>query len=91
MTYEERMAEIAANEREVLEDGKRRQPIFTMVWATARAFRERVADVPEHWLYTFAANHRESIRKFASARNGKLLFRVADVLDAIERREGMPV
>jgi hypothetical protein len=49
-----------------------------------------VADVPERWLYKFAANHRDSIRKFAKARNGKLLFRVQDVLDAIERREEMP-
>ena len=83
MNYEDEMAEIE-------EDGKRKQPVFTMVWATANAFRERVADVPERWLYKFAANHRESIRKFAKARNGKLLFRVQDVLDAIERREEMP-
>lgn len=62
---------------------------FTMVWATARAIRAQIADVPEHWLYAFAANHRGSVRKFAAARNGKLLFRVQDVLDAIEAREGM--
>lgn len=87
MTYEEGMAEIAKMEREVEEDGRKPQPIFTMVWATATAIRAKVADVPERWLYSFAINHPDSIRKFAKARNGKLLFRVQDVIDAIERRE----
>ena len=61
----------------------------TMVWASVRAIRERIADVPVHWLGAFVTKHPESVRKFAHARNGKLLFRVADVLEAIEEREGI--
>ena len=60
----------------------------TMVWASSRAIRERIADVPENWLIGFVVRHPASVRKFAHARNGKLLYRVADVLDAIENREG---
>lgn len=59
----------------------------TMVWASSRTIRERIADVPEHWLVSFVEKHPLSVRKFAHARNGKLLFRVQDVLDAIENRE----
>lgn len=60
-----------------------------MVWASMRAIRARVADVPERWLVRFAASHPFDIRKFAAARNGTLLYRVAAVLEAIETGEGM--
>ena len=61
--------------------------LFTMVWATERALKERVADVPGNWLERFMVAHPNDIRKFGSAKNSRLMYRVAAVLDAIERGE----
>ena len=49
--------------------------------------KAEIAAVPDNWLDRFAAAEPENIRKVASARNGKLLYRVSAVLDAIEQRK----
>ena len=54
------------------------------VWASKVALMSEVADVPENWLAEFAANQPGDIRKFATARNGRLLYRTAAVLQAID-------
>lgn len=59
-------------------------------WASANAIREEIADVPQNWLRGFAIAHPKDCRKFATTRNGSMLYRVSAVLDAIERGESMP-
>lgn len=59
----------------------------TMVWATEKALKERVADVPGNWLERFMAARPNDIRKFGTARNSRLMYRVSAVLDAIEAGE----
>ena len=59
----------------------------TKVWATKRSIRDGIADVPENWLYGFAANHPLDIRKYGDGRNSMLIFRVSAVLAAIEAGE----
>jgi len=59
-------------------------------WASANAIRSEVADVPGNWLKGFAVAHPKDCRKFASTRNGSMLYRVAAVLKAIEDGEAMP-
>lgn len=54
------------------------------VWASKSALIAEVADVPENWLAEFAANQPGDIRKFAAAQNGRLLYRTAAVLQAVE-------
>ncbi|MBR2488052.1 MAG: hypothetical protein IKB52_02925 [Kiritimatiellae bacterium] len=49
-----------------------------------------VADVPENWLRAFAVRHPADCQKFASTRNGAMMYRVDAVLQAIEDGEGMP-
>lgn len=53
------------------------------VWARKQKMQE-LTGAPDNWLYDFAAEHPESVRKFTAARNGTLVFRVSDVLDAIQ-------
>lgn len=60
------------------------------IWASKDAIREEVADVPENWLRGFAVRHPLDCRKFASTRNGSMLYRVDAVLAAIEAGEAMP-
>ena len=60
------------------------------VWATMKDIKAEIASVPDNWLDRFAAAEPENIRKVASARNGKLLYRVSAVLDAIEQRKYFP-
>lgn len=60
---------------------------MTMVWATEKALKERVADVPGNWLERFMAARPNDIRKFGTAKNSRLMYRVAAVLDAIEAGE----
>lgn len=60
------------------------------VWASKDAIRDEVADVPEPWLRGFAIRHPKDCRKFAAARNGAMLYRVAAVIQAIEEGEAMP-
>ncbi len=60
----------------------------SLMWGTARTIATYIAEVPERWLIGFAAAHPGSTRKFARARNGRMLFFVPDVLAAIEAREG---
>ena len=60
------------------------------VWASSRAIRSEVADVPENWLKGFAVRHPKECRKFATTRNGSMLYRVSAVLEAIESGEEMP-
>lgn len=59
-------------------------------WASCEAIRQEVADVPENWLREFAVKHPGDCRKFASTRNGSMMYRVDAVLQAIEDGEGMP-
>lgn len=59
-------------------------------WASAEAIRAEVADVPGNWLKGFAIKHPSDCRKFASTRNGSMLYRVSAVLEAIESGEAMP-
>lgn len=59
-------------------------------WASAAAIRSEIADVPGNWLKGFAIKHPKDCRKFASTRNGSMLFRVSAVLAAIETGEAMP-
>ena len=54
------------------------------VWASKRSIRESIADVPENWLERFAVSQPEDLRKFGTARNATLLYRVSAVLDAVE-------
>ena len=42
-----------------------------------------VADVPENWLRAFAVRHPMDCRKFATTRNGSMMYRVDAVLKAI--------
>jgi len=65
-------------------------PMIRKEWASADAIREEVADVPGNWLKGFAIAHPKDCRKFASTRNGSMLYRVQAVLDAIENGEAMP-
>lgn len=59
-------------------------------WASKDAIMSEVADVPENWLRAFAVRHPLDCRKFATTRNGSMMFRVEAVLQAIEDGEGMP-
>lgn len=59
-------------------------------WASKDAIIREVADVPENWLKGFAVRHPKDCRKFASTRNGSMLYRVAAVIEAIENGEAMP-
>ena len=59
-------------------------------WASKDAIVSEVADVPENWLRAFAVRHPLDCRKFATTRNGSMMFRVEAVLQAIESGEGMP-
>lgn len=59
-------------------------------WASKDAIMSEVADVPENWLRSFAVRHPLDCRKFATTRNGSMMFRVEAVLQAIESGEGMP-
>ena len=59
-------------------------------WASKDAIMAEVADVPENWLRAFAVRHPADCRKFASTRNGAMMYRVDAVLQAIEDGEGMP-
>lgn len=59
-------------------------------WASKDAIMSEVADVPENWLRAFAVRHPLDCRKFATTRNGSMMFRVEAVLQAIESGEGMP-
>lgn len=56
------------------------------VWASKSAIMSEVADVPENWLAEFAAAQPDDVRKFAAAQNGRLLYRTAAVLQAIDER-----
>lgn len=60
---------------------------FTMVWASRRQLQERVASVPEPWLYRFMAKYPNDVRKFGPQKQSALLFRVSKVLECIENRE----
>lgn len=59
-------------------------------WASKDAIMSEVADVPENWLRAFAVRHPADCRKFATTRNGAMMYRVDAVLAAIEDGEGMP-
>lgn len=59
-------------------------------WASREAIMSEVADVPENWLRAFAVRHPLDCRKFATTRNGSMMYRVDAVLAAIESGEGMP-
>ena len=59
-------------------------------WASKDAIMQEVADVPENWLRAFAVRHPTDCRKFATTRNGSMMYRVEAVLKAIEDGEGMP-
>lgn len=59
-------------------------------WASKDAIMSEVADVPENWLRAFAVRHPTDCRKFATTRNGSMMYRVDAVLAAIENGEGMP-
>ena len=59
-------------------------------WASREAILQEVADVPENWLRAFAVRHPTDCRKFATTRNGSMMYRVEAVLKAIENGEGMP-
>ena len=59
----------------------------TFVWAKLETIQREIAEAPRDWFYNFAAEHRESVRKFSKAKNGTLLFRVEDVLTAIANME----
>ena len=59
-------------------------------WASREAIMQEVADVPENWLRAFAVRHPTDCRKFATTRNGSMMYRVEAVLKAIEDGEGMP-
>lgn len=59
-------------------------------WASKDAIMSEVADVPENWLRAFAVRHPLDCRKFATTRNGSMMYRVDAVLAAIENGEGMP-
>ena len=59
-------------------------------WASKDAIMSEVADVPENWLRAFAVRHPLDCRKFATTRNGSMMFRGEAVLQAIESGEGMP-
>lgn len=61
-----------------------------LTWASYKVLKANVADVPENWIRSFAASHPYDCRKFASIRNGSMLYRVAAVLNAIEEGWGMP-
>ena len=54
------------------------------VWASKDEVREEVASVPENWLMRFVQHQPGDVRKFADTSNGKVLYRVSAVLDAIE-------
>lgn len=54
------------------------------VWASKDEVRAEVASVPENWLMRFALHQPGDVRKFAEQSNGKVLYRVGAVLDAIE-------
>ena len=56
-------------------------------WATLKAFRAEIADVPVRWLYEFAANDPEDARRMGEKENCHILLRVDAVLSAIENRE----
>lgn len=54
------------------------------VWARKQKMQE-LTGVPDGWLYAFATKHPQSVRKFGNgSKNGTLVFRVSDVLDAIQ-------
>ena len=59
-------------------------------WASRDAILSEVADVPENWLRAFAVRHPMDCRKFATTRNGSMMYRVDAVLQAIEDGEAMP-
>ena len=59
-------------------------------WASRDSLLAEVADVPDGWLRGFAMRHRKDCRKFATARGGKMLYRVSAVLQALESGEAMP-
>ena len=59
-------------------------------WASKDAIMQEVADVPENWLRAFAVRHPGDCRKFATTRNGAMMYRVDAVLAAIEKGEAMP-
>ena len=59
-------------------------------WASRDAILSEVADVPENWLRAFAVRHPMDCRKFATTRNGSMMYRVDAVLKAIEDGEAMP-
>lgn len=54
------------------------------VWARKQKMQE-LTGVPDNWLYDFAAEHPQSVRKFGGgSKNGTLVFNVAAVLEAIQ-------
>ncbi len=54
------------------------------VWARKSNLQE-LTGAPDKFLYAFASAHPDSVRKFGGGgKNGTLVFRVADVLAAIE-------
>jgi hypothetical protein len=63
-----------------------------IVWADRDALLREVATPPENWLVRFAREQPNDVRKLTEAVNGKILYRTAAVLDAIEQgkyiREG---
>lgn len=56
-----------------------------IVWADKAALYREVAAAPENWLVRFAHEQPNDVRKLTEAPNGKLLYRSAAILDAIEQ------
>lgn len=54
------------------------------VWATEKTIRREIAEAPEKWFDEFAAKQPDDIRKFGTATNSTMTYRVPAVLQAIE-------
>lgn len=60
-----------------------------IVWGKMKTIQREVVEMPDKWLYDFAASHPEAIRRVRRAHNSPLLFSSAAVLRAVDEGWGM--
>lgn len=60
-----------------------------IAWGKIKTIQREVAEMPDNWLYRFAAAHPTAVRKVARANNSPLLFSSAAVLRAVDEGWGM--
>lgn len=57
------------------------------VWASKKAVRSEVADVPFNWIDSWIAAHPSDVRRMGTADNATIVIRVDSLLKSIEDGE----